>query len=447
MSTSSKPATAASSGSTSGPTAKTLGHGGSAGWPSPLRPERAAFKHSRQGQPLPGFSLPGSTEDRPPAVVAATAAATVGGLPCQNSDNSILRDLVSPAAAKRLFTVRENVKALVANAGFNNVGFLTLTFKGGCPDIRVAQKRFNSFATNVLRAMFGAWICVVERHRKGGVHFHLVVDTLRDIRTDKDGRGVFDFDAVKRRDYRSANDALRGLWRFFREKAKDYGFGERAIELLPIRVSANAVGNYVGKYLTKHLANRRLDDRRKKMVRYSKGANRYRQQFSWATPGATLWRAKIGVLARSCGGTPDNWRIREHLGPRWAHRLKPVLLSMRAYEEPGRLPEFGIEELTAVFAIVQGEKCREQRRKPPDRQKSNWRRLAVEPGVFRTLEKFQQAFVHSWSEIEPGTALDLWCASQPDEWWEGVAEACNPSLLGEGWTVNVRAGLRISTTA
>jgi hypothetical protein len=302
-----------------------------------------------------------------------------GGLPCQSSDNSILRDLDSPAAAKRLFTVRENVKALVQHAGFNNVGFLTLTFKGGCPDIRVAQKRFNSFATNVLRKVFGEWICVVERHRKGGVHFHLVVDTRRDIRTAKDGRGVFDFDAVKRRDYRSANDALRGLWRFFREKARDYGFGERAIELLPIRVSANAVGNYVGKYLNKHLANRRKEDRRKKMVRYSKGANRYRQQFSWASPGAACWRVKIGALARCCGGNPSAWNLKETFGPRWAHRLRPLLCLIQVDLEPGKKPTIPVAQWTSLFKQVQTERLRLRPRLSDglSRLKLIWQRMAL----------------------------------------------------------------------
>jgi hypothetical protein len=266
---------------------------------------------------------------------------------------------------------------LVQHAGFNNVGFLTLTFKGGCPDIRVAQKRFNSFATNVLRKVFGEWICVVERHRKGGVHFHLVVDTQRDIRTAKDGKGVFDFDAMKRRDYRSANDSLRGLWGFFRKKARDYGFGERAIELLPIRVSANAVGNYVGKYLTKHLANRRKEDRRKKMVRYSKGANRYRQQFSWASPGGALWRTKIGALARCCGGSPSAWNLKEVFGPRWAHRLRPLLCSLKMESNSGEKPEIASDEWTHLFAVVQSERLRllHALTDEQSRRKKNWEKL------------------------------------------------------------------------
>jgi hypothetical protein len=350
--------------------------------------------------------LPGSAEDGPPAVVAAIAAATVGGLPCQNSDNSILRDLVSPAASKRLFTVRENVKALVAEAGFNNVGFLTLTFKGGCPDIRVAQKRFNSFATNVLRPMFGAWICVVERHRKGGVHFHLVVDTLRNIRTAKDGKGVFDFDAVKRRNYQSANDALRGLWRFFREKAKDYGFGERAIELLPIRVSANAVGNYVGKYLTKHLANRRKEDRRKKLVRYSKGANRYRQQFSWASPGAALWRSKIGALARCCGGNPVEWNLKEEFGPRWAYRLRPVLCAIQVEPAPTGRTHIPPEQWTLLFVLVQAERLRMRPRKPDELSRLNQRRQSL-AATQAKLDARDRWTVISWaSRSEPPDAHD-----------------------------------------
>jgi len=370
-------------------------------------------------------------------------ADTAGALPCQDSDNSTLPEILAGPHAKRSFSLRENVRAMVETAGLERVGFLTLTFKGGIPSLVEAQRRFNSFASHFLKR-FGSWIAVVERHRKGGVHFHLLVDCKLDIRTNAKGQGTVDFDAFKRRDYRSASQNLRTMWAECRQAQKRYGFGERAIELLPIRVSGKAVASYLSKYLGKHLANRRKTDRRKKFIRYSKGSNKCRQTFSWASPGAAAWRTKIGVLAKCCGGDAQNWRLKETLGPRWAHHVNPVLLAMRSYDEPGRMPEFGIEELMAVFAVIQSEKCRQQRRRPPDIPKSNWRRLAVDLGVFRTLERFQQGFVHAWSEIEPGTALDLWCSEAPDEWWEAVVETCNQSLSGEGFTLRVKAGMHIA---
>ena len=58
-----------------------------------------------------------------------------------------------------------------------------------------------------------------------------------------------DFDAFANRDYKTANNHLRREWAYWRKTAKPYGFGRT--ELMPIKGSAEALGQYVGKYIGK----------------------------------------------------------------------------------------------------------------------------------------------------------------------------------------------------
>ena len=50
-----------------------------------------------------------------------------------------------------------------------------------------------------------------QGHRGNAVHYHLLVVCPDDIRTG------FDFEAIQRRDYRSASSTLRGMWSTLRD--------------------------------------------------------------------------------------------------------------------------------------------------------------------------------------------------------------------------------------
>ncbi len=337
-----------------------------------------------------------------------------------------------------------NVQELIREAGLERVGFLTLTFKGGIPSMVEAQRRFNSFATHVLRPMFGKWVVVVERHRRGGVHFHLLVDAKADIRTHSAGKGVVDFDGFKRRDYRSASPALRLLWSRLRNAALRYGFGERATELLPIKVSGHAVACYLTKYLTKHMAHRRPEDKRKRLVRYSKGANWCRQQISWVSPGASMWRFKLRQCAEAVGGNATNWRLKEEFGPRWAHHLKPIMRALPVYTEPGRI-EIGDDERRNLWQALQDLRTRianhrQQREREPGR--SILRISARDGDIERAAEMGESTFVRNWHhEPETGQPCVLsheWCG-RLRAWLEGTVQKVWRS--GDDWAVRVKWGI------
>lgn len=140
---------------------------------------------------------------------------------------------------KQVFALQTNMAAMINKHGLEHIGFLTLTFADNVQCHKEATKRFNSLATNVLKNKYLSWIRISERQKNGRWHFHLVVACHHDIK-----RGLR-FDELKNKNYKSANKALRGEWRFWRSIAKKYNFGRT--ELLPVRTdSSNTVRTVAG---------------------------------------------------------------------------------------------------------------------------------------------------------------------------------------------------------
>ncbi|MBV2336397.1 rolling circle replication-associated protein, partial [Escherichia coli] len=177
-------------------------------------------------------------------------------LPCLFRNNSIEissktpPEPLSPLAFELSTNLKKSASALAWNVqyfvdtyGLSNVGFLTLTFRDHVTDPKEAQRRFNSLKTNILAKRYRAYIRVMEPMKSGRIHYHLLVALHSDIRTG------FDFPAVYRQDYSSANKAIRSEWSFWRKTAPKYGFGRT--ELMPVRSNSEGIGRYVGKYISK----------------------------------------------------------------------------------------------------------------------------------------------------------------------------------------------------
>ena len=172
-------------------------------------------------------------------------------LPCLLSNNCTTEEKTEPlnilkGGHKRMAQVLFlEIMALVAFYGIERIGFFTLTFADHVTSLREAQRRFRSIRAHVIVKRHERAIVVWERHESGRIHFHLVVVLAEDIRTGAD------FAAFKRKDYRSANRALRGEWAFWRVTCPKYGFGRH--ELMPIKSNAQGIARYVGKYIAKHM--------------------------------------------------------------------------------------------------------------------------------------------------------------------------------------------------
>ena len=266
----------------------------------------------------------------------ACGARPTAALPCPNTINCNGEGKegnpsgLSAGHRKTAYALEQNALLLVLRHGLERIGFLTLTFARHVVAYREAQKALHSLITGVIKPRYAEFITVMERMDSGRIHYHLLVPVAADIRTG------FDFEAVERKDYRTAGPYLRGEWRFWRTTAPKYGFG--CTELLPIRKTASEIAAYVGKYIGKHIGQRLPKDKGARLVRYSKGTNRIGTRFSWRSAGAMEWRAKLGALCRGLNYTPENYqeRLGEDFGKNWVYRLRPIIeaIKLPAFHSP-----------------------------------------------------------------------------------------------------------------
>lgn len=255
---------------------------------------------------------------------AARSAAAPCPLPCQDSHNSTRGVEAVPVLTgshlRSAFVLSLEIVALAKQFGLERLGFLTLTFADQVVELKEANRRFDSLNTHVLRGRYSRAIVVPERQDSGRVHFHLVVVAASDIRSGV-GTVVVDFKAFERRDYRSANEALRAEWAFWRETAPKYGFGRT--ELLPVKSSVAGVGRYVGTYIAENLRSRSKGDKGARLVRYlgyRVGDRRANCRFGWANGKGWAWRRNVAEFARRFGAR-DTEDLVKLLGPRWAYML------------------------------------------------------------------------------------------------------------------------------
>ncbi|MCP3929937.1 MAG: replication endonuclease, partial [Bacteroidetes bacterium] len=230
-------------------------------------------------------------------------------------------------ASNLVFSVQE----LARKYGIERLGFLTLTFADFVTDARESQKRLNSLNTNILKDRYEANIRVFERCKSGRIHYHLIVVLEHDIRTG------FNFDEIKRHNYKSANQNLRNEWSYWRRTAKRYGFGRT--ELLPIKSTADGVAKYVGKYISKSVEARLPEDKGVRLVSYSKEARIGSTRFSFVSEGSREWRFKVSQFSEFVA---QKHRIRkcryEDLkrleGKTWAWKWRDLILALPGEDIP-----------------------------------------------------------------------------------------------------------------
>lgn len=311
--------------------------------------------------------------------------------------------------AKQAKALAYNIKWMADTFGVERLGFLTLTV-GDTVNGRFiktksrddAERRFNSIL-NRIRERYQCGVIVSERHKDGAVHYHLVVLLEYDIKTG------FDFDAVKRRDYRSASEYLASEWAWWREHQANYGLGRH--ELLPVKSNGEAVGRYVAKYLGKSWDARTEEDKGRRNVRYfgrwstdgRKCGPPMSSRFGSMTPRAQAWRAclrQIQLATKLNGYELNEKNIAENNGPRWAWRITKRIQSVRFF-----LPR----------SASDAERC--------GLETHNEEASAVGP------------IVHHVGE----SRLDDWVTDKVEEWRQWQYEYCGGSLRDAKWRNSFRA--------
>lgn len=258
-----------------------------------------------------------------------------GALPCRSLETTqsrVPQNLTGPHK-KTALALSWNVSGLCEKYGVERVGFLTLTFADHVVDAREASRRFNSLATNVLKARYLDYIRVLERQRSGRIHYHLLVVLPDDIKTG------FDFGGVAQGNYKSANNHLRREWAFWRKTAPLYRFGRT--ELMPVKGTADALGQYVGKYIGKHIGHREEADKGVRLVSYSRGARMATSRFTSIDSFSFKegWRPRLKTFVDQMNHAfsithPHRPPMRcmadlkFYFGPRWAYHWRDHIMNL-----------------------------------------------------------------------------------------------------------------------
>lgn len=262
-------------------------------------------------------------------------------LPCLNRNNSIhssstasigldltrfgSHNNLSTSHKKSAAALAWNVQYLADLHSIERIGFLTLTFPDHVVCPKEAQRRFNSLASNVLRSRYAAYIRIFERCLSDRIHYHLLVVLSDDIRTGAN------FDEISQGQYTSANKSLKSEWKFWRETAKEYGFGRT--ELLPIKSTSEGIAKYVGKYIGKSIAQRQQQDKGVRLVEYGKSSRVATSKFTFVSEGSAVWRRKMATFAKIVARAHDLpcndlSHLSQILGSKWAYNNREFILSL-----------------------------------------------------------------------------------------------------------------------
>jgi hypothetical protein len=274
-------------------------------------------------------------------------APPASGLPCHNSNSCIewkkfKHAPLSPYRKKSRDRLIIAVERMVKKHGVNHVGLLTLSFgvpdsgKGSeetrklrekAKDLDFVQKRWHSFASNVITKRYEDWVCVLEPHKDRVWHLHVVVSIKADIRTGTNVEilGNYSLPFWLRRGKHLRNEALATEWMWLRKTCCKYRFGRA--ELLPIRKTGEALARYVAGYLSKSFG-LVSSGRRNKLVRYSRNLSRSASmRFSANNLGNLIYRTRLRMAAdmlhfREYGDFAD------YFGPRWHYYIGDIIASI-----------------------------------------------------------------------------------------------------------------------
>lgn len=250
-----------------------------------------------------------------------------------------------PKARKVVFCIEQNVLRMASEFGVGRLAFLTLTFADQVDDVAVSSKRFNSMNTGILaKRGYGPWVRILERHKSGRIHFHLIIVVPSDIRTG--------FDPLTNRGSGSGWVWLCKERRILRQLLPRYSFGRA--EMVPLKKGSIAASRYLAKYITKSLSARGRHDRHVRLVTYSRGFAWLRpEHFSWALGGSNIWRRKLTRWAFRMGYYNLN-EVACWMGARWCYEWRNDIVAQPESESAyGPFPQYH-RRLVPSFGPVPG---------------------------------------------------------------------------------------------
>jgi hypothetical protein len=297
--------------------------------------------------------------------------------------------------------------------GLEHTALLTLIFehpRGGPPiSPAEAQRLFKSAWRHLLPKFFLAYIAVMDFHRSGKIHFHLVVALRINI------RGGWDFEIDEqhralqqliRNEKRRAtpeelkqlrslsrhltiNPEVKSLFSQLRRELKKLGFAaDYPFELKPVR-HPKRLARYLARRFLESKAARHLRPRGSRCRRFSRNYRRHvdiKCRFSPVGPGATLYRHKKAAVGRAFG-IDDIGTMITRFGKSWEHAFGEILRPVSTWDSAGFF-SWQREELNRRAA-----EWNEQRqnivRDPRDTLRENMEREAMEWAARRRAASLQ----------------------------------------------------------
>lgn len=219
---------------------------------------------------------------------------------------------------KKQFEVETTIKNFIDYFGRNYVAFFTLTFNS-FTDFDTAQKKWDSFNTNVFSKRFKHWIYVTEPHQNGSVHKHFVVSTDFDMKPDS-----FPWDQVSKRDYRNVDKRLREEWKFWNsitgfkavngKKVPKNSYNIGRTEFRPLKGDAMQAAGYLGKYVSKTLSSKsKQSSNTSKHSKFAVSDNSQRKRFKTVCYSKSVSALGLRTVTKdfswfACSGrTPKQW--------------------------------------------------------------------------------------------------------------------------------------------
>jgi hypothetical protein len=260
-------------------------------------------------------------EDDAEPDASASAEAPAGALTCPPREQ--LHWGGGGLDGRRRFEIE--ISAAVRRFGANHCGMWTCSpgDKGTVGfekvyDWREAKRRWHSLSSNIIRRRpWDHWAVVMQRHKDGGIHFHVFVVHRGDI-----GTGV-DFEAFRRQDYRTAPEALRGEWAFWRggHFLERYGFGN--VNFMPVK-DGDALGRYLGRYMGREIGKRREEDAHAQMFHFSRSWPRVVQgDACWADVRQLRAKRRAIEVGTVLWGSQE--LMLNEVGKMWRYHLRRIL--------------------------------------------------------------------------------------------------------------------------
>lgn len=305
--------------------------------------------------PSEGDGPPAAAGGPPPAGPLVNIDTTVQTTPPDTDGQEVERLLakartVGGSHRKTAYSLKENVGAIVRAAGVQNLVFFTPTLAnqdGSPPDPTRAQDCWRRAEKIIAEEFPGGGVRILERGGKTGrLHYHVMLDVQGDVRTG------YDFAASRAQQqanprakwvlHASANPQLRSVHDRLYTICKRAGFG-RIFHCEPVRSENEAIRTYLSKYICKHVGQRLLADKGRRLVAYfGEGAKRrdvpsanrfafggaltqvvngkrrpdYRNAWAW------IWRQKLGQYMSRVHRIRDMADASDRLGTDWAYRLR-----------------------------------------------------------------------------------------------------------------------------